>query len=187
MIFSHVFSSGIRMVVCRLWLSGCRGNDALAVFEKLPLFLPYPIGSPLTPQETTTTNFMFLIPWLGRFPCAYVETPLLFCWLPCRSPASSLNLEFQAGTTWGAARRAFSLGYPALQYGVNPWSYRCVHIFIQRKRTPLLLYVFALDKFIFNVVGVKKRLYLSCPYKRSQLIILYQDRLARGKDQKSIL
>lgn len=62
MIFSHVFSSGIRMVVCRLWLSGCRGNDALAVFEKLPLFLPYPIGSPLTPQETTTTNFMFLIP-----------------------------------------------------------------------------------------------------------------------------
>lgn len=186
MIFSHVLSSGIRTVECRLYLSSCRGNAAL-VSEKLPLSLPYPISSPLTPQETTTTNFVFLIPWWGRFPCAYVETPLLYCWLPCRSPASSLNSEFQAGTIWGAARWTFSLGYPAFQYDANPWSYRCVHIFIQRKRTRLLLYLFALDKFIFNVVGVKKRLYLSCPYKRSQLIISYQDRLARGKHQKSIL
>lgn len=57
---------------------------------------------------------------IGIFLCAYGETPLLLCSQPCRSPTSSLNSEFQAGTTWGTARQAFSLGYPAFRYDVKP-------------------------------------------------------------------
>lgn len=78
----------------------------------------YPM--PLAPHPTGNGEFSVPHSVIGIFLCAYVETPPLFCSSPCRSPTSSLNSEFQAGTTWGAARQTFSLGYPSFRYDENP-------------------------------------------------------------------